>query len=370
MASNDVYVSEIFNERVQTLTANGVFVSMLGGDVNASGSASQAQRDLCIAKSHDRCRAGREGDGVGELDGPESVAFEAASGDVYVLEVGDTDSRLDKYAGSGRFLWRAGGRVGPRGRGALCTAADVERGARCGPGVIALGDVAASRGQFKFPNQSGDLLAVDERRGLIYAGDEHSVQVLATDGHRRAAIQLTSVSDQPGSSVVALALDRRGYLYVVYRVGNVENFLPSEQANVIRKFSPSGYQVAQYVLKPKYPAAVESINAMAVDDLDQMAVMGVEDGGPAARRFGTLLDLPAGRIDGEFSAPPDNDGIAFDGEARLFVATAVDQSVAVYSPTPSLAPFDLHSCAQESETGDALAPECALSDGDRYTEEP
>lgn len=358
--SDDVYVAEVDNERLQRLTADGAFVSTVGGGVNAGyqhdTAATASARDYCAADSAAQCRAGREGDAVGDLDGPESVAVEVGSGDLYALEIGGRHARVDKYTSTGEFLWRAGGAVGPGGSD-LCTAAELAHGFRCGGGVAApVG--AAAHGIFKFANQSGDLEAVDRRRGIVYLGDEHRVQELAADGRWEGEIQLASISDQPGSSVVALALDRAGDLYVVYRVGIVENLLPSERANIIREFSPQGYQVAEYALEPAYTGAVVSLNAIAVDRADELAAMGVEVDSPSPHRLGALLDARDGRLLSTFAPPIDNDGIAFNEEGRLYVATAIGQSLAVYSPTARSDVLDGRACEDSARL---LTPECTLT---------
>lgn len=358
--SEDVYVAEVDNERLQRLTADGEFVSMVGGGVDGGhrhdAAATKGAHDYCAAGSVAQCRVGRGGDAAGDLSGPESVTVEAVSGDLYALEIGGRHARVDKFTSTGEFLWRAGGAVGP-GESNLCTAAEFAHGFRCGAGITTPIDGAA-HSTFKFANQSGDLVAVDRRRGIVYLGDEHRIQELSTDGRWKGEIQLTSISNQPGSSVVALALDRAGDLYVVYRVGIVENLLLSERANIIHEFSPQGYQVAQYALEPAYTGAVISLNAIAIDRADELAAMGIEVDSPSPHRLGALLDARNGRLLSTFAPPIDNDGIAFNEEGRLYVATAIGQSVAVYSPVARSGILDSRVCEAPARL---LTPECALT---------
>jgi hypothetical protein len=97
--------------------------------------------------------------------------------------------------------------------------------------------------------------------------------------------------------------------------------------------------------------------------------MGVEARGPAPRRFGVLLRARDGRELGEFAPPPDNDGIAFNGEGRLYVATAVDQTLAIYSPPPVAQLGDGASCASgPALEAQALLPECALTGNSEASE--
>lgn len=329
-----LYVAEINNNRVQELTSSGAFVSTFGWGVNGTkderSGAGQAEKNLCVAKSTDRCDAGMAGRGAGKLDSPESIAVDPASGDVYVSEIGTGDLRVDKYTASGRFVWRIGQGVNRITGGNLCSARDIEaHHVRCGAGA-ADADGGIQRGAFKFANQSGNLLAVDGQRHLLFIGDEHRVQVFRTDGHWERDISLVSLSAARESSVVGLALDGAGELYVVYRVGSVETLLPSEHANIIHKFNRRGEQVAEYPVVPTSSTAVDSINGISVNREGHLAVMGVEVGADSLGRFGCLYDARSGEQIGSFPPSADNDGIALGEYDKLYVATAVDNEVVVY----------------------------------------
>jgi hypothetical protein len=332
-----VYVAEINNNRVQEMTSTGVFVSMFGWDVNATSNkragASQAEKNLCDAISADTCQAGTAGSRVGQLDSPESVAVDPSAGDTYVSEIATGDLRVDKYTHSGGLVWRIGKGVNRTTAGNLCTAREVERQATtCGPGLDG-GEDLTQAGAFKFANQSGDLLAVDARRHLLYVGDEHRVQVFRTNGHWMRDIWLTSLSAAPQSSVVALALDRDGALYVVYRVGSVETLLPSEHANIIHKFNGQDEQVGEYSVQPISPGVVVSINGIAINAAGHIAMMGIEVGAEASGRFGRIYDARRGHLIGSFPASADNEGVALSDSNRLYVATAVGNEVVIYSQT-------------------------------------
>jgi hypothetical protein len=264
-----VYVAEITNDRVQQLTATGAFVSMFGLDVNRAT--------------------------AGQMDSPESIAVNPLTGAAYVLLLGPGGFHLERFTREGKFVWR----------------------------VDAL----------KFANQSGDLLAVGGPEKLVYVGDEHRVQVFGVDGSWKREIPLASLSAAPQSSVVALALAPSGELYLVYRAGAAESYLPSERANVVRKFNPRGEQVAEYTVAARSAGALDSIDGMALDRSGELAVIGVEAGAGASARFGLLLNARTGTPIGEFTPPIDNDGIAF-GDGALYVTTAVDQEVVVYAPAP------------------------------------
>ncbi len=336
--TGDLYVAELSNARVQELTAAGAFVSMFGWDVNATNTrragATQAERNLCTAASKDVCQPGLSGTQAGQMGTPASVAVDPLTGDLYVLDIEAGDFRLDKHTREGRFLWRVGRGVNQTRKGNLCTAGEIERAAvKCGPGASSA-SVSTERGAFKFFSQSGNLLAVGGPEDLLYVGDEHRVQVFDSDGAWKREILLASISAEAGSSVVALAVAQSGELYLIYRVGNGEAGLPAEQADVVHKFSPSGEQVAEYPVNARSAGGLDSIDAMAIDRSGRLAVMGVELAAGSSRRFGSLYNGGTGAPLTEFTAPIDNDGIAFSGGEELYVATAVDQEVAVYAPAP------------------------------------
>lgn len=67
----DVYVVDNGNHRVQQFTAAGVFVAMLGREVNATKdaepAATQAEKNICTAASKDTCAVGVEGNEPGQM---------------------------------------------------------------------------------------------------------------------------------------------------------------------------------------------------------------------------------------------------------------------------------------------------------------
>jgi hypothetical protein len=305
-----IYVADVEGDRVWEITPAGAPASALGA----------------------------RGARAGQLDAPESVAVDPGSGDVYVLQKGIGDLRVDKLTAGGRFLWRVGGGVDETTGGNLCTAREVRAGARCGPGAPSTG---AEPGAFKFANQSGDLLAVDVR-GQLYVGDEHRVQVFASDGRWQREIPLVSLSAQAHSSVVALALGASGHLYLVYRIGAVETYLPSERADVVYELDPGGALVARHPIAPATAGSVVSVNAIAIDPGGPplLAALGVEIGVGAtfSRRFLSLYDGASGAPLAALPPPPDDDGAAFGGDGSLYVATAAARSVEAYRPAPFSAP--------------------------------
>lgn len=357
--TGDLYVAELNNDRVQELSATGAFVAVLGSSARQESDGGIAA-DACAGRAF--CGAGARGSAAGQLAAPESVAVDPRTGDVYALAIATGDLRVDKLTSTGRFAWRVGRGVNRATGGNLCTAREA---GRCGHGAPNA-DGSDEHGAFKFANQSGDLLAVDARRGLVYVGDEHRVQVFGTDGRWRREIPLVSISAAPQSSVVALALDAAGDLYVVYRTSPPENLSPRERADLIHEFSPSGAPIAVYQVVARSPSSVISIEGMAIAPSGRLAVMGIEVGPITDGRFALLGRAGSRRPLAAFAPPSDNDGIAFGAQSRLYAATAVDETVEVYAPvSPPSALSEPLPCLPGLEARDAPASECGRVGGER-----
>ena len=88
-ATNDVYVADTGNRRVDEFDANGKFIRMFGKDVNSAG-ITEGEQNVCNAGSL-FCQAGVAGTEPGELEHPVFVAVDDSSsspsrGDVYVSD--------------------------------------------------------------------------------------------------------------------------------------------------------------------------------------------------------------------------------------------------------------------------------------------
>jgi NHL repeat len=363
--NGNLYVADTANDRLQELTGAGAFVSAFGWDVNETedrlASASQSQRDICTAASADACTDGGTGVAAGQLAGPESVAVDPRSGDLYVLEIATGDFRVEKYTATGRFVWRIGGQVNGTTKANLCTAQELQRlGVSCQAGVESPPGATES-GAFKFPQSEGDLLAAGGPEDLLYVGDEHRVQEFDADGHWRGEILLASLSAQPESDVMALALDGDGDLYLVYRSFVLQEGERVAYANVIHEFDPHGEQLAEFPVNARQPGANAEIDGLALAPSGLLAVIGDEDTASSFTRLGLLYSARTGRPEGGFTPPSDNDGIAFDSDEDLYVAATDDQEVVAYIPGP---PTELLATLRGCEVGAAretlAALDCAL----------
>jgi tripartite motif-containing protein 71 len=338
-SSGELYVADTANSRVQKLTAAGAFVAMFGWGVNKTknglASATQQERNVCTAVSGDRCTAGIQGSAAEQLSGPGDVAVDPVTGDVYVLEISPDDYRLDKYSAAGRFLWMVGKQVNGATNGNICRASEIEVShVRCRSGSEE-SPARAGPGAFKAAQTFGNLLAVGGPEDLVYVGDEHRVQELGPDGKARRELLLTSISAERYSTVVALALDVSGNLYVVYRTAAAGGGLPDEQSNLIRKFDAVGEQVAEFPVEPRWPGATVSIDGLATDPSGRLAVIGVEAGSGPLKRFGSLYDSSTGARLAGFGVPGDYDGLAFDRWGGMYIAATDGQEVAAYLPAPA-----------------------------------
>jgi hypothetical protein len=334
--TDNLYVTDNANERVQELTATGDFVAAFGWNVNETldkrRHAIQMDRNVCTAASKDACTAGSVGIGPGHLNNPSSIAI-GPDGDVYVLEVSPGNFRVDKYTPAGRFVWMIGRGVNAGNRGNVCREREIARSrARCGTGAEA-SPVSLEPGAFKFAQSYGDLLAVGGPDGPVYIGDEHRVQEFDVNGRWRREILLASLSAARYSSVAALALDASGDLYVVYRAAVAGPNTSNESANVVRKFNPAGEQIAWFAVRPRRANATAEVNGLAVDTRGRLAVIGNELEAGSVARLGVLYEPGAEQPMAYFAGPSDNDGIAFNRAGDLYVAATDDQEAVAYVPT-------------------------------------
>jgi hypothetical protein len=331
-------VAELGNAHVQKLSSAGSFVLMFGGEVNATADSqprtSSAQRDLCTAGSGDRCKAGTTGVAAGQLFYPESIAVDPLKEDLYVLENGPGQARLDKFTAGGRFVWMEGRGVNSSTGGNFCGMHETaDSGVRCGAGAAnASGNMQA--GAFHSASRPGNLIAVGGPEDLIYVGDEHRVQEFDGEGHSKGEIILASASAAPLSSVSSLTVDGSGGLYLVYRIVGSGEGVDGEHADVIRGFNPAGEEVEQFSVRARLADAEVQIDAIAINDSGDLAVIGVELGPGFHERFGFVYEGSAGRLIGEFPPPRDNDGLTFDGRGDIYVAATDDQEIVEYEPVP------------------------------------
>jgi len=338
-ANGNIYVADTVNNRVQELTATGTFVSTFGWEVNETKdkepAATPAERNVCTAISGDVCKAGVAGSRAGQILGDLSVAVDPTTNDVYVEDHGNF--RVDVFSAAGQFLFTIGADVNetkekegaPQAERNLCPSPGKSTDV-CKAGVQNTSG-GSEADAFNFAQGNGDLFAVGGPGDILYVGDEHRVQEFsAATGEANEGISLTSISSEPESKVVALALDQTsGALYLAYRVKGV--------ANVVREFNGNKQTNEFPIRAPAAPEATVNIQGMALDGEGRLALLEDERGNRAGPlSFGSLYAAGTGHLITEFLDPEEfTSGVAFNGESEhdeLFSASPLRDEVTAYKP--------------------------------------
>jgi hypothetical protein len=210
--SEEVFVADRKNARVDAFTASGAFLRAFGWGVASD------KEELQTCTTH--CSFGYEGPGIGELVQPEGVAVDndlmsASFGDVYVGEQ-IVSHRVQKFTASGEFLLMFGGGVNAtkvkeaeeqQAKGGPVTVSEAEEnvctaisGDTCTEGTTGKGD-----GQFE---QTYGVVTVGPE-GNVFAGDLERVQEFTPEGVYMGQLDLPSAG-----YVTALAVDSAGDIYV------------------------------------------------------------------------------------------------------------------------------------------------------------
>ncbi len=258
--SDDIYVLDRGNHRIQELEADGKFILMFGTDVNRKGG------DLCTAAETKECQAGTEGTTPGQFAQPQSIAVDPQSGNIYVAEFTFHTERVQEFTPNGEFVLEIGHEVnetkdkesGKTGlERNLCTAEEAKTVTKCTTPTVAN---TPEPGAFAFA-ESANLLAVGGPEDLLYIGEEHRIQVFdaktgAGDGHYEKELSLTAISAAPGVAVTRIALDQTtGDLYVVY-----------EDPETIRQLDPAGAQIKEFTTGEVLALAVNGQGLLAVSE--------------------------------------------------------------------------------------------------------
>jgi DNA-binding beta-propeller fold protein YncE len=258
--TGNLYVADQANNRIQEFSAWGSFLRAWGWDVVASGPDDTVANEfeICDAEAHpaDVCQTGSEGGGFGQfgpVTGPQGVAVDPQSGDVYVVD--RNNHRVEKFDAEGHPLLMFGGDVdqGPNHPGNLCTAAFIAQGDTCG--AAAAGNPGPGEGQFGgWPVASFIAVAPDRS---VYVGDQERIQLFNPDGSFKSQIAL------PGKGFVAgLAVSPGGDVFASFASGT---FGLEAKPNVL-KLGPAGETLCTIeAAQPKAIATGEAGNAYVID---------------------------------------------------------------------------------------------------------
>jgi hypothetical protein len=203
--TGDIYITDLVNHRVQVLDAEGDFVSTFGWNVNMTkvalgGAATQAEKDVCTAESHDACGKGEAGAGLAaQMSQPTDISVDPTSGHLYVYDIGY--DRVDEYGPTGEFLLAIGGHVNGKG-GNVCTASEACQPATSGAGL----------GEFAAQTAGGNRITVGAEDHLLYVGDIGRIEKFDELG---AVVGEASAKELSSTGLVTnVAVDASGNLFV------------------------------------------------------------------------------------------------------------------------------------------------------------
>jgi DNA-binding beta-propeller fold protein YncE len=284
-----VYVADARNNRISVYNQQGSFLRAFGKDVDPDNDGTGFE--ICV----ERCRAGEEGGGSGELSNPAGIAIDNAG----VLWVADArNNRVSLYNLDGAFLRAFGKRVNrlPGGGPDVCSS-------RCGPGI---GSGRVGLGALSFPVavaldaagnvHVGELL---NRRVSVFSPDLAFVRALGEDvvpGNAETGFEVCTsatgckagaLESDPGAVLrlpVGVAVAADGDLYV--------SDLPNQRVSI---FSP----------------AADFLGAFGKDVVPNNAETGFEECAPRCKAG------VAGAGPGEMTHPAQ---LTFDCRGALYVA--------------------------------------------------
>jgi DNA-binding beta-propeller fold protein YncE len=308
--TDDVFVADQYNWRVDRFAGSGSFSLAWGWHVNEESPAEELQ--TCTAF----CESGRAGTGAGTFasEGPRGVAVDndplsPSHGDVYVTDW--ENHRVQKFGPGGEFLLMFGWEVNETTHGNVCVA-----GEACKAGVEGEKEEGINEdGQFRWAYE-GSYIAVGPG-GDVYVGDQARVQVFTPTGAWKENIPLSNPEFPGFAKVTALAVNASGDI-----------FFKAEEAPGVRELESNGTETsARFDASAGFPIA-----AVALDPAGNVYVADTEP------TFHVLKYDPAGKQISTFGAgavvfPR---GMAFaDATSELYVADATNSDVVALAATPS-----------------------------------
>jgi DNA-binding beta-propeller fold protein YncE len=210
-SNGHAYVTDTENNRVDVFDESGTFLFAFGWKVNAS--APEEKLQSCTTATG--CQEGTTGlAGAGQLNAPDQIAVDPASGAVYVSE--NSNHRVQKFDSEGHFEWTAGGEVDKVTHANLCTVA-----AQCGGGKEAEKVAGKEEGRFFFA-ASGLPVAVGPG-GVLYVADPRLIGSTESEGYNTRIQRFEADGTYLGPQrllagevgrVLSLAVDPAGDAYV------------------------------------------------------------------------------------------------------------------------------------------------------------
>ena len=238
-STNDLYVADNSNNRIQVFNSSGSFLEAFGWGVLDGASSSE----VCTTT----CQAGSAGSGNGQFHTPAAVAVDAA-GNLYVTD--KANQRVEKFNSSGSY-------------------------------VAQWGSNATTTGNFTSPTG----IAVDNANGWIYVVDGNStwprVEKFNLSGSFISQIPAFGTYGGTGgngkfSQPQAVAVDSSGNLYVTDLEGGGE---------LVQKFNSSGTFLSQWGGQGTTTGTFSSIVGIAVDPSNNIYIGDGSGGSPGNYRI-------------------------------------------------------------------------------------
>jgi len=347
--SENLYVADMGNDRIQKFTSDGVFLTQWGSDsgdgrlrrprdiaVDGNGDIYVVNEDSGLIKKFTSDGTfltawGGLGSGNGQFDSPSSIAVDGG-GNVYVT---DTDSsgwgepennRVQKFTADGTYLTQWGYRgsgdgqfntpsgIAVDGRGNVYVADTfndrIQKFTADGVFLAKWGSCGSGNGQFRWPNGiavdgSGNIFVVD------FSNDR--IQTFASDG---TFLAKWGSPDRGFSYPAGIAADGIGNVYVVNR-----------RDDRIQKFTVDGAFLTQWGSRGSEVGQFRSPEGIAVDGSWNVYV--VDGSNHRIQKFtshGAFLTAwgELGSGEGQFHWPED---IAVDGSGNVYVVDRVNHRI-------------------------------------------
>jgi hypothetical protein len=167
-SSNNVYVADANNYRIDKYDSSGNFLRAWGKDVASAGPGNTGTGfEICVPANGDTCKTGSPGSAGGESGSPRALAVDGSDG-VYATD--GNNSRMEKFDPSGNFLRAWGKDVASAGPGNTGTGFEIcvpANGDTCKSGVD--GGLGGETRSFEGVGaaSSGEVYIADENNNRV-----------------------------------------------------------------------------------------------------------------------------------------------------------------------------------------------------------
>jgi tripartite motif-containing protein 71 len=309
-ASENVYVVDTGNCRIQKFSSAGVFIEKWGS----------------------------YGSGDGQFSYPRAVAVDA-SGNVYVVDTGN--DRIQKFSSSGVFITKWGSEGSGDGQFkypesiavdasgyiyvADCEKNNIQKFSSSGSFVTKWGSGGSGDGQFDCPrgmafDASGNIYVVDAVHYRIQKFSSEGVFITKWGSIGTGDGQFVNPND--------VAVDASGYVYVAdftltgYPDGRIQKF--SSSGNLVAKWDSQGSGDGQFSYP--YGIDVDTSGNIYVADAGNNCIQKLSSEGTFITKWGTITW--AGKLNHPY-------GVAVDASGNVFVADTYNHCIQKFSSSGS-----------------------------------